>query len=340
MTRISWESIHSSLHFDIKFLRETLTTNFQQFWTPYSHVAVDEGMVPFKGRYRYKQHIRGKPDATGIKIYILADDVGFTWDLWNYEGAQPRVKDIVLNFVKKLKSVQYSVYADSYYGSEQLALELHKLGFKFTLSCQQNRPSWLFGKNMDKLLKRKGDVKYSKHNQFPQIIAIAFKDNAVCHFITNQFGMGSEQIDDNTLLPKAVADYRKWYGCVDLANQFHMKWLFPHKHQKWTRALFHSFLKITAVNAWLLWKELNNVNIKQKDFLLELVVQMRNEINSLAPQLSNPRIQTFHLIQRSPTRGNCKFCLITKKKRSSTPFICCTCNVSLHVECFILYHSQ
>jgi hypothetical protein len=144
---------------------------------------------------------------------------------------------------------------------------------------------------MDTLLKRKGDVKYSKHNQFPQIIAIAFRQ-------------------------KVFADYRKLYGCVDLANQFHMKWLFLHKHQKWTRALFHSFLKIVAVNDWLLWKELNNVNTNQKDFLLELVVQMRNEINSLDPQLSNPRIQTFHLIQRSPTRGNCKFCLITKKKRN------------------------
>jgi hypothetical protein len=32
--------------------------------------------------------------------------------------------------------------------------------------------------------------------------------------------------------------------------------------------------------------------------------------------------------------------LITKKKRNWTPFIYCTCNVSLHVECFILYHSQ
>ena len=32
MTRISWESTHSSLHFDIKFLRENLTTtNFQHF---------------------------------------------------------------------------------------------------------------------------------------------------------------------------------------------------------------------------------------------------------------------------------------------------------------------
>jgi hypothetical protein len=52
MTRISWVSIHSSLHFDIKFLRENVTTNFHKIWTTYCHVAVDERIVPFKGRYR------------------------------------------------------------------------------------------------------------------------------------------------------------------------------------------------------------------------------------------------------------------------------------------------
>jgi hypothetical protein len=340
ISRTSWESFHNQLHFNIEFIKDSLITQFQKYWEPFPHLAVDEGMVPFKGRYRYKQHIRGKPDATGIKIYLVADELGFTWDFWNYAGSQPPVKDIVLGFVKKLHSVQHSIYADSYYGSEQLALELHKLGFKFTLSCQQNRPSWLFGKNMDKLLKNKGDVKYSTHKEYPQIIALAFKDNAVCHFISNQFGKQCQKTEENTSIPTIVDDYRKWYGCVDRANRYHMKWLFPHKHQKWTRALFHSFLKIAVVNSWIFWKQIKNSDMKQKDFLLNLVVQMRNEINNLAPRVTLSSISNFHLIQRSNTRRSCKYCMLTKKKKNSTPFICSTCQIPLHPDCFILYHSQ
>jgi len=48
-------------------------------------------------------------------------------------------------FVKKLDDFhEYFVYADSWYGSEELALQLHKLGFWFTIACKSNNPSYLF----------------------------------------------------------------------------------------------------------------------------------------------------------------------------------------------------
>jgi hypothetical protein len=48
-------------------------------------VAIDETLVLFKGRYKYCQHIKGKPNSTGLKLYGLADIAGFLWKFWFYK---------------------------------------------------------------------------------------------------------------------------------------------------------------------------------------------------------------------------------------------------------------
>jgi hypothetical protein len=53
-----------------------------RYWNPFQHLAVDEGMIPFKGRYVGRQHIRGKPHATGkTKKFILFSSSNYIWSL-------------------------------------------------------------------------------------------------------------------------------------------------------------------------------------------------------------------------------------------------------------------
>ncbi len=35
-----------------------------------------------------RQHIQGKPKATGLKLYLLADNNRYVWDFWIYQGHQ------------------------------------------------------------------------------------------------------------------------------------------------------------------------------------------------------------------------------------------------------------
>jgi hypothetical protein len=81
MGRNRWKQIHSHIHVDVNFIQEKLRQSFKNYWRPFSHLAVDEGMIPFEGRDKYKQHIFGKPRDTGIKYYNMADEKGFVCDL-------------------------------------------------------------------------------------------------------------------------------------------------------------------------------------------------------------------------------------------------------------------
>ena len=76
--------------------------NFQHYWNPYSHVLVDEGLICFKGRYLHRVHIRGKPDATGLKIYGLADERSYLYAFKLYEGQHETTQAIVEKLVDQL----------------------------------------------------------------------------------------------------------------------------------------------------------------------------------------------------------------------------------------------
>jgi len=114
--------------------------NFQKYWKPYDHVSIDETLIPFKGRYKYRVHIRGKPKATGIKLYCLADERNYMYNIEQYRAESGRVEDIVERQLRTLPSKRYKVYCDAYYGSERLARILLRQGYWFNMACGVNKP--------------------------------------------------------------------------------------------------------------------------------------------------------------------------------------------------------
>ena len=119
-----------------------------------------------------------------------------------------------------------------------------------------------------------------------------------------------------------------------------LRYLFSHKHKKCTQAVFSSLLKISVANAWLLYKEHSMRDVSQLDFLENLVIQMSGYNNLSKCHLGNSHSNRMHLILRTKTHRNCIYCLTKKKKHNNTPYICNSCNVYLHPDCFFAYHSQ
>lgn len=146
MSRNRFMEIRRFIKFNLDEIRKETIQKFQAHWILFSEIAVDETLLLFKGRFRFKQHIRGKPNSTGIKVYAMNDKTGFFYDYWFYQGKNGKTIDIVSNFVSKLEKISqnYTVYTDSYYGSLELAEYLNERNFCFILSCGKNRPSFLF----------------------------------------------------------------------------------------------------------------------------------------------------------------------------------------------------
>jgi len=118
----------------------------------------------------------------------MIDEKDFVYDSLIYQGGHHKTIGIVLDFVKKLDDfLEYFVYADSWYGREELALQLHKLGFRFTIACKSNNPTYLFSQSLHLGLK-KHFFRAASRELEPEIIALSFHDNKTCNFISNQFG--------------------------------------------------------------------------------------------------------------------------------------------------------
>ena len=88
MSRNRWEEIRRFCSFDLDFIRTATIKKFQDMYIPFPEIAVDETLLLFKGRFKHKQHIKGKPTSTGIKIYALNDKSGFFLGLLVLPGCE------------------------------------------------------------------------------------------------------------------------------------------------------------------------------------------------------------------------------------------------------------
>ena len=73
-------------------------------------MIVDEMLIPFTGRWKYVQYIKGKPHNTGLKMFCLADLNYYLWDFWLYEGIDSerlsKPMNIVLDFASNATKQQ------------------------------------------------------------------------------------------------------------------------------------------------------------------------------------------------------------------------------------------
>ena len=153
--RDRWEAIWRSLwHLSdglFFVLEEFLQDTFRNHWTPFQEVCIDETVRLFKGWSKNKVYSPDKPTKRGLKYYTSADSAHFIY--WfhfhrsrEFQGETEVTRNLCGEGFSKLPSGlgPYKCYVDNYYGGEQLANDLLKMGHYFTLGCRKNRPTYLF----------------------------------------------------------------------------------------------------------------------------------------------------------------------------------------------------
>jgi len=110
------------------------------------NVAVDEVMIPFKGRSTLKQHMPLKPVRRGIKVWALADSLnGYISEFEVYTGKKANAveKHLGLNVVKTLTQHYVNtfrhVYFDNFFTGVGLLLDLLKSGLYGCGTLRSNR---------------------------------------------------------------------------------------------------------------------------------------------------------------------------------------------------------
>ena len=113
---------------------DSVRTSFLTNYNPHRENAIDEAMVPFKGRSSLKQYVPLKPVRRGFKIWVRADSTnGYVSDFSVYTGKEGAVeKDlggkVVKKLVEPLAGGHYHVFFDNYFSSVKLFQDLLERG--------------------------------------------------------------------------------------------------------------------------------------------------------------------------------------------------------------------
>ncbi len=59
--------------FKVRNLLNLLCPLFESEFQMHQSCTIDEAMIPFKGRLRFKQYTKYKPTKWGIKVFVLSD---------------------------------------------------------------------------------------------------------------------------------------------------------------------------------------------------------------------------------------------------------------------------
>lgn len=343
MSRTRWEEIKGHLHLvdnatvdqsdrlaKVRPLVEHLRTKFNQI-PKTEHLAVDEQMVPFKGRSSIKQYIPKKPYKWGYKLFVLADHKGMVYDFFPYEGklhpvGREGVPDLgassnsVLILAESIpEGKNHKLYMDNWFTSIPLISHLATRGIWVCGTVQARRIPNLTFKD-DKALAQSGRGSYDEYKTnigSTWLTALKWFDNrSVClasSFVNSanietvsRYDKKQKEVVEIPI-PQIVKQYNEHMGGVDLHDQLLSYYRMSFRSKKYyMRLVFHLF-DMTVVNSWLMYRrdaESLGVPKKKQDSLLRFKFRLASSLlkagkrNSTSKRGRPSSVENAHIAQK------------------------------------------
>lgn len=334
-------------------LFEDFIANCQSNYTPFENLTIDEELVAFRGRCKFRQYLPSKPAKYGIKIFALVDaKTYYSLNLEIYLGEQPqgpykvsnKPHDVVDRLVTPISQSGRNITMDNWFTSYQTfhhLLNHHKLTAVGTMkrnktcipekfrSGNREEYSSLFGFQLNLTL-----VSY-----VPKPRKNVFMLSSLHH---------DNQIDVETGVkqkPAMVTFYNKTKSGVDNVDKLIQSYDVSRNSRRWPLTLFFWMLNTTGINAKII-QMLNSPEDKsnRRHFLKTLglaLIEPHLEIrkkNTRLPVNLRKRIASHINIEESPpvkksapgAKRRCYVCPVKKDRK--TQYICETCKCHICIE--------
>ena len=140
--------------YKVRSFVSALNSRFQQFGIFSQYLSIDEEMVPYFGHHSAKMFIRGKPIRFGFKLWVLAADSGYPFNVQIYcgkstalpgdAGASDEHLGLGHRVVTSLLSCLVNplcieVFFDNFFTSYDLLVFLREQQIKATGTVRENR---------------------------------------------------------------------------------------------------------------------------------------------------------------------------------------------------------
>jgi len=206
-------------------------------YLPAAELAIDESMISFSGRSKFKVFMPSKPIKVGLKAYLLCESkTGFVLN-WNlHTGMITKDENlitykIVMQLLDGYEGEGYKVFTDRYYTGMQLLADLKAMNIGASGTVQLNRLQ--MNKNLTKDINKLGDheILYLKGPNSCWPLLGKIERQFCCFQITTSHMRkkekescekkitGTETIEPSEKkiipIPKAIVDYTYFLGGVD-----------------------------------------------------------------------------------------------------------------------------
>lgn len=351
------KGVNSSKTYYVDDLVQCLKGRYMNFRQDSAFQSIDESMTKFKGRSSMKQYMPLKPTKRGIKMWMRCDSLsGYTYDFNIYKGKEQGSFEgtlgerVVMTLASSIKEKDVTICCDRFFTSVDL---FEKLNFAAVGTVNQRR------KKMPKITKKltRGEYEFRVNNA--GLICTKWQDTkevmllSNCH--TNAVTTVTKTLSNGTKIdipcPQMIKCYRDIMGGVDLADQMAGIYEIDRKSCKWWKKVFQRLLMVTAVNAWIIFKELKKKKIPFITFLMILAEQIVEDGKQTATVTRSTRSGrrllkrkapgnvSMHLPTQIENRRRCVSCAANKVE-SRTKTICMECQEPLCKVCFTPYHMK
>lgn len=246
-------------------------------------VTVDEMLVPFRGKCRFRVYMPKKPAKYGIKVMCMTDaKTGYLFNAYIYtgrgsDGVTLSEEEKQLNIpsqsvISLTKPIAYSnrnVTADNWFSSLELVTELRAKGLTYVGTLKKNKKEI----PLEFLPSRKRAVNsslYGFSNNMTLLSHVPKKYKAVL-LISSMHHSASD--DPQNGKPEIISYYNDTKGGVDSLDHKCAIYTSSRRNRRWPMAIFYSLLDINAVNSFILYESYKDTPKKTRLEFLKIVAK-------------------------------------------------------------------
>ena len=263
--QVSYDQPGYDALFKVRKLLDLITPTLMSEYHVHEELAVDEAMIPFKGRLSFKQYMKDKPTKWGIKVFVLADSRnGYVKRIQIYTGKNSDLSKseiglastVVLELLKGLEQTHPKVYMDNFYISPVLFVKLWTKGVNACGTVRANRKHYPAD-----LLVQKVDRGYYDYRSIGPLLACVWMDKRIIHFLTTLHAATldasvkrrtKDGTQEDVRCPPCLPDYQAHMRGVDRGDQLMSYYNVGRRSRKWWKRVFAYLIEVACLNAYVL----------------------------------------------------------------------------------------
>lgn len=275
--------------YKIRHFINQIIENSRKHYTPSRNLSLDESMISYKGRNRFKMYMPNKPTRFGFKAYVVADACsGFalSWEMHSFTKNNPfSLRDTIIRLLAPYRNSGFFVYMDRFYTSPEIVAELAQQGINVcgtVLSARLCLPD-----SVREDINTLNHLEYKHFKAENQRFAVLRDGSKFVYLLSSfhgNFAVESmrtlrkrERKKDPTaamlgvtkrkvVIPQMIVDYNKYMGGVDRLDQCISTYCYAPRTLKWQMRVFYYFLDIAMFNSYVIYKK-KQQEAKRKSFL-------------------------------------------------------------------------